>query len=77
MKHPTDQPLCLKCDTLWKAYKKQRNFTTKLSRINRRVNVVTELKAKCAINDLKGVWKTIKKASNLKVKATNACYDLV
>ena len=76
MKHPTDQPLCLKCDTLWKAYKKQRNFTTKISRINRRVNVVTELKAKCAINDLKGVWKTIKKASNLPVKATNACYDL-
>ena len=75
-KHPADQPHCLKCDTLWKTFKKQRNFTTKLSRTNRQINVVTELKAKCAINDLKGVWKTIKKASNLPVKATNACVDL-
>ena len=70
-KHPVDQPICLKCDALWIAFKKQRNFTTKLSRNNRRLNVITELKAKCAINDLKGVWKTIKKASNLPVKATN------
>ena len=51
--------------------KKQRNLTTKISRDNRRVNIITELKAKSATNDLKGVWKTIKKASNLPTKAIN------
>ena len=75
-KHPKDQPFCQKCDTLWKAFKKERNFTTKLSRNDKRVNIITELKAKCAINDLKGVWKTIKKASNLPVKANNVNVDL-
>jgi len=62
---------CSKCESLWIAYKRQRNYSTYLSRINRKTNIVTELKAKCAINDLKGVWKTIKTASNLPVKANN------
>jgi hypothetical protein len=75
-KHPVDQPLCSKCNALWKAYTKQRNFTTKLSRNNRRTNVITELTAKCAKNDLKGVWKTIKKASNLPVKAADVTTNL-
>ena len=75
-KHPVDQPLCSKCNALWKAYTKQRNYTTKLSRNNRRTNVITELTAKCAKNDLKGVWKTIKKASNLPVKAADVTTNL-
>ena len=70
-KHPTNQLTCKKCNTLWDAYKKQRNFVTALSRNNRRENIIKELKAKCAFNDLKGVWKTIKKASNLPVKASS------
>ena len=74
-KHPTE-PFCLKCNTLWEAYRKQRNLVTKLSRNNRRTNVINELTAKCAMNDLKGVWKTIKKASNLPVKANNVSANL-
>ena len=54
-KHPTDQPLCLKCNMLQEAFRKQKNLTTKLARNNRRNNVMTELQAKCAKNDLKGV----------------------
>ena len=38
--------------------------------------MVTELKAEYAMNDLKGVWRAIKKTSNLPIKATNACVDL-
>ena len=74
--HPIDQPICLKCNTLKEAFRKQKNFTTKLSRNNRRTNMINELQAKCAKNDLKGVWKTIKKASNLPVKATKAIENL-
>ena len=70
-KHLVGQVNCTKCDNLWTAFKVQRNFTTKLSKNARRVNVITELQAKSAVNDLKGVWKTIKRASNLPVKATN------
>jgi hypothetical protein len=40
-------------------------------KINWKTNVVNELKAKCPMNDLKGIWKTIKTASNLPVKANN------
>ena len=69
--HPNGLTHCSKCDSLWMAYKRQRNYSTYLSRINRKTNVITELKAKCAMNDLKGVWKTIKTASNMSVKANN------
>ena len=75
-RHPRDQPVCLKCNELWEAYRIQRNFVTTLSKITRRKNVVTELTAKSAKNDLKGVWKTIKKASNLPVKNTNVSPNL-
>ena len=67
---------CMQCKLLWDKYKTQRNYTTKLSRNNRRANVITELKAKSAMNDLKGVWKTIKKASNLPYKACNTNCNL-
>ena len=70
-KHPIGLKHCAKCESLWLTYKRQRNLTNNMSRSNQRVNIVTELKAKCAINDLKGVWKTIKTASNLPSKAND------
>ncbi|HBI39884.1 MAG TPA: hypothetical protein DDY16_02905 [Tenacibaculum sp.] len=70
-KHPSGLINCPKCESLWLSYKRQRNLTTYMSRSNQRANIVTELKAKCAVNDLKGVWKTIKTASNLPSKANN------
>ena len=51
-------------------------YTTKLSRRDRRANIITEIKAKSALNDLKGVWKTIKKASNLPTKVSNTNNNL-
>ena len=76
--HSTVQPQtpCIKCDALWKAYTIQRNHTTKLSRENKRTNIVKELQAKSAANDLRGVWKTIKKASNLPTKGNNTDSNL-
>ena len=70
------QTPCIQCKILWDNFKMQKNYTTKLSRRDRRANIITELKAKSAINDLKGVWKTIKKASNLPIKATNTNSNL-
>ena len=67
---------CAKCESLWEAFRVQRNFTTKLSRENVKSNVITELMAKSSMNDLKGVWKTIKKASNLPIKANNSSNNL-
>ena len=54
-----------KCEKIWDEYKKQKNFVTKLSKLNKRQNVINDLKAKSIKNDLKGIWKTIKKASNI------------
>ena len=68
--------ICAKCERLWEAFRIQRNLTTKISRDNVRANVITELMAKSALNDLKGVWKTIKKASNLPTKVTNTNSNL-
>ena len=58
--------LCIKCNDAWKTFKTQRNLVTKLKKFNKRQNVITDLKAKSNCNDLKGIWKTIKMASNLK-----------
>ncbi|KAL5256666.1 hypothetical protein ACHWQZ_G011802, partial [Mnemiopsis leidyi] len=41
---------CVKCILLWDQYKAQRNYTTKLSRDERRVKIITELRAKSAMN---------------------------
>ena len=46
-------------------YKVQRNSTNVLAKKCKQKNVVDDLKAKSAKNDLKGVWKTIKLASNM------------
>jgi hypothetical protein len=46
-------------------FKLKKNHVTKISRKNRRENVIKDLKEKSARNDLKGIWKTIKSASNI------------
>ena len=56
---------CKKCSKAWETYRAQRNLRTKFSRNCKRANVVDDLKAKSVRNDLKGIWKTIKLASNL------------
>ena len=61
--------LCIKCDAAWKMYKVQRNSTNVLAKKCKQKNVVDDLKAKSAKNDLKGVWKTIKLASNMPSKS--------
>lgn len=58
--------LCVKCNKAWETFKTQRNLVTKLKKFNKRQNVINDLKAKSNCNDLKGIWKTIKLASNLK-----------
>ena len=57
--------ICLKCNKAWEAFKTQRNLVTKLKKFNRRQNVINDLKVKSSRNDLKGIWKTIKLASNM------------
>ena len=56
---------CINCNKAWDEFKVQRNLVTKLSKYNKRKNVIDDLKAKSSRNDLKGIWKTIKTASNL------------
>ena len=59
-----------KCVNSWENYRAQKNYVTKLSRENRRTNIVQDLTVKSARNDLKGIWKTIKHASNLPGKSS-------
>ena len=56
---------CIKCSKIWAEYKVQRNLVTKLSKQNKRQNVINDLKGKSEKNDIKGIWKTIKLASNI------------
>jgi len=56
---------CKRCDEAWANYKIKRNYRTKVSRSCRQKNILDDLKAKSIKNDLKGIWKTIKLASNL------------
>ena len=58
-----------KCKKLWDEYRS----VTKISRRYRKQNITKDLKAKSAKNDLKGIWKTIKMASNLPAN-TKDCY---
>ena len=57
--------ICLKCNEAWESFKSQRNLVTKLKKFNKRQNVIKDLKVKSSCNDLKGIWKTIKLASNM------------
>ena len=56
---------CVKCKDAWDRYKSERNNRTNLARDCKRNNVLNDLKAKSVKNDLKGIWKTIKLASNI------------
>ena len=56
---------CRKCNEAWECYRIQRNIRNKLSKHCRRSNIIDDLKVKSAKNDLKGIWKTIKLASNM------------
>ena len=57
--------LCRKCDSAWDNYKIQRNLVNKVKKQNKRQNVINDLQSKSKANDLKGIWKTIKLASNM------------
>ena len=71
-KEKSRNPDSNKCKKLWEDYKEFKNKNvTKISRRDRKQNTVDELKAKSAKNDLKGIWHTIKKASNLPTIKTN------
>ena len=65
---------CVKCDEAWMKYKSQRNHRTKMAISCRQANIVKDLKTKSMKNDLKGIWKTIKLASNMN---PNVCSDAV
>lgn len=67
--------LCIKVDTTWRTYKKQRNLVTTLSKKNKQTNIVNDLKQKSASNDLKGIWKTIKSAANLSPSSNKVSTD--
>ena len=65
-------PHSISCKKLWDEYKEFKNKNvTKISKRDRKQNTVNDLKAKSAKNDLTGIWKTIKIASNLPVKSSN------
>ena len=61
---------CIKAHEAWENYKKQRNLTNKITKDNKRKNLVNDLKAKSSKNDLKGIWKSIKLAANLPTKSS-------
>ena len=76
-KKPLRDTLHNKCNNAWEIYRRQRNYTTKLSREVRCSNVVKDLTAKSLKNDLKGIWKTIKYAANLPSKKSSShCSNL-
>jgi len=62
---------CIKCNEAWDCYKIQRNIRNKLAKTCKKANVINDLQVKSAKNDLKGIWKTIKLASNMTPGTTN------
>ena len=62
---------CISAHQAWDEYRKQRNLTNKITKANKRENLVNDLKAKSAKNDLKGIWKSIKLATNLPTKTNS------
>ena len=59
---------CVQAHLAWDEYRKQRNFTNKITKANKRENLVNDLKSKSAKNDIKGIWQSIKLAANLPTK---------
>ena len=64
---------CINAHLAWDEYRKQRNLTNKITKANKRENLVNDLKTKSAKNDLKGIWQSIKLAANLPIKASSKC----
>ena len=65
-----------KCKRLWEEYKAFKNKSvTRISKRDRKQNIVNDLKLKSSKNDLKGIWKTIKMASNLPTINSNKNND--
>ena len=63
--------ICNKCANAhlaWDDYRKQRNLTNKITKANKRENLVNDLKSKSAKNDLRGIYKSIQLAANLPSK---------
>ena len=60
---------CLNCDQAWENYKTQRNLSNKITKANKRQNLIDDLKAKSIVNDLKGIWKSIKISANMAPKS--------
>ena len=56
-------------------FKVQRNFVTKISRQNRRENLIADLKKLSAKNNLSGIWKTIKHATNMESKFATCSHN--
>ena len=55
---------CVSAHLAWDEYRKQRNLTNKITKTNKRENLVNDLKSKSAKNDLKVKdWKSIKLAA--------------
>ena len=62
-----------KCKKLWDEYKIFKNrFVTKIAKRDRKQNIINDLKSKSSKNDLKGIWKTIKMASNLTINSNTS-----
>ena len=60
---------CINANNAWQEYQKQRNLTTKITKANKRQNLLDDLKVKSSKNDLKGIWNSIKLAANLPTKS--------
>ena len=60
---------CINTHLAWDEYRKQRNLTNKFTKANKRENLVNDLKAKSAKNDLKGIYQSIRLAANLPSKS--------
>ena len=56
---------CIKCMHAWDEYKLKRNLRNKVAKHCKQSNIINDLKVKSVKNDLKGIWKTIKLASNI------------
>ena len=62
---------CMHANLAWCEYQKQRNLTTKITKANKKENLLNDLKAKSSKNDLKGIWQSIKLAANLPTNSSN------
>ena len=67
---------CINCDKAREEYKVQRNDTNRITKFNKRQNLIDDLKAKSSKNDLKGIWKSIKSAANMSPTTNTQTLDV-